>query len=391
MNILLMTSMFPPIRTGSSFYAEDLASALKRNGHEVAVVTLKNREALSDQYAFPVHRLTALHLENLFRKYFKHFRICSLYPENYRRLRELLARRRPDAIILVSHYHDMGFLAAHISRAHDIPMVCTINTQLQLNNPAMRAVLKTLDRVVLGTRVLPFCTKIISLDKEIERYLADTYPRRIIQKSVVIPYGSHGDSALFSRNAIPAECYGQLIGVGHLIEQRNYLYSISIFHELLKSHPHFKFKIIGHIYDQAAVELVKKLGIAASVIFMGELPHRTILEEVSRSDVYMNVCSGRYLGLGTATLEAMLMGIPIVSNAPPDLLGEIRLIDMESYIYADTSNPDMVLNKIRTVLKDRSIRESIGKSGQRFVMENMGWDSIAKRIENLLFSLCKGR
>jgi glycosyltransferase involved in cell wall biosynthesis len=390
MKILMMTSMFPPIRTGSSFYAEDLASALKRKGHDIAVVTLKNNEASPDQQPFPVYRLPALHLENLFRKYFKHFRICSLYPGNYRRLNDLVKRHRPDVILLVSHYHDIGFLAAHACKKYKIPVVCTVNTQLQLNNPIMRTVLKTIDKLVLGTRVLPYCTKIISLDKEIERYLADTYRKRIVAKSVIIPYGSHGDLRLLSRGPIPEKRYGQLIGVGHLIEQRNYVFSVMIFAELLKNYPDLKFKIIGHVYYPAAVNLANKLGIEGSLIFSGELPHETILQEVLRSDLYMNVGSGRYLGLGTAALEAMEMGVPIVSNAPSDLLGDVRLADMQSYVYADEKDIQGVLEKMRTILESKDLREGIGKNGQRLVRENIDWESIATRMEELFFSLPKG-
>ena len=48
MNILLVSAMFPPMVTGTSFYARNLAGALSEDGHKVSVVTVENNDETSN-------------------------------------------------------------------------------------------------------------------------------------------------------------------------------------------------------------------------------------------------------------------------------------------------------------------------------------------------------
>jgi glycosyltransferase involved in cell wall biosynthesis len=86
MNILVVSAMFPPIRTGTSYYSRNLAEALTARGHRVHIVTLENQDAGRDAFPFQVDRIPALHFP--VKNYFKHFRIASVWPSNYRRLTE---------------------------------------------------------------------------------------------------------------------------------------------------------------------------------------------------------------------------------------------------------------------------------------------------------------
>jgi glycosyltransferase involved in cell wall biosynthesis len=139
------------------------------------------------------------------------------------------------------------------------------------------------------------------------------------------------------------------------------------------------------------VALARELGIADRVEFTGELPHEQVLLETSRSDVYMGLFSGRYTGLGTAAIESMLMGVPAVVNVPPGLFGGLRLTDMEDYVHADTNDLETVTGRTALLLERQELRERIGAGGRRFVAENLGWDKIARSLEEVLAELQKRR
>lgn len=401
MNIMVITAMFPPIRTGSSHYAHDLAAHLLKRGNDVSVVALKNRTDANDTYNFPVYRLSTIHLENLFRKYFKHFRVSSFFADNYITLNRLVRENKIQGMFLVSHYHDIALIAAATAFRNKIPLICSVNTQLQSINPRVDKIFNFFDKLICGKFVFPFCRKIVSLDSKICAYLKDVHGKSACDKSVLIPYGVYGDPDIFLNRSNDGRFHNQLLGVGSVIEQRNFLFSVLVFNELLKTFPNLKFKIIGHIYYDAAVRLVEKLGIKDKVIFVGELPHDDVLEEVKKSDIFMGILSGKYTGLGTATLEAMLMGVPVVSNVPSDLFGERKLEDMRHYVYADVSYAaqntghisasaelvDDIAEKISSVLKDVNMRERIGQGGREFISKNLTWERISEDVENLFSSL----
>ncbi len=386
MNILIITAMFPPIQTGSSFYAEDVAKALIRRGHGVTVVTLKNKEANGDKQEFSVHRLRAVHLENLFKNHFKHFRISSCFPGNYRRVNQIIKKDRIDIIFLVSHYHDISFLAVASSLYNKIPLIVSVNTQLQVIHKRSAKLLNYCDRLICGNFIIPFCRKIVSLDTEIERYLIDVHRDHIGEKSVIIPYGFHGDIETFKNHHHDYSLHNQLLGIGSVIEQRNFVSAVRIFHALSGMFPDLKFKILGHVYYDAALKLTKNLGLEDRVIFTGELPHDKVLEEIKKSDLHMGILSGEYVGLGTATLESMLMGIPIVANVSPDLFRATLLFDMQNYVYADLSRPGEIVEKITALLQRKDLRERVGKGGRELVTEHLNWKRVAKQMEHLLES-----
>ena len=120
-------------------------------------------------------------------------------------------------------------------------------------------------------------------------------------------------------------------------------------HELLEEYPDFIFKIIGHVYSEVTTKHVEKLGIKNKVIFANELSHDAIQEELKKSDLYFGIFSGKYTALGSATIESMIMGVPVISNAPADLFGDISLIDMKNYVYTNTNDLNSVVNKVKKV------------------------------------------
>ena len=110
------------------------------------------------------------------------------------------------------------------------------------------------------------------------------------------------------------------------------------------------------------------------------------------SDVFFVSLSGRYLGLGTATLEAMLAGIPVMANVPVDLLGGAAILkDMEDFVYADRDDRATMAERLRGLLGDERLRASIGRAGRRFVEDNLNWPKVAQDMERVLREVVSGK
>jgi glycosyltransferase involved in cell wall biosynthesis len=380
MNILILTAMFPPIRTGTSFYSRNLAEALRLRGHQVVVVSLENSEAATDPFPFDVHRLRAFHAPL---KFFKHFRLCSVFPGNYKKGKQIGQSFRPDVILLVNHYLDIAFLAVYLSRVLKVPLFCSVGTQLQSTNPLHHKLINALDRLICGRIVFRACQNIISWDGQIHRYLEDVHNSAVVEKSVVIPYGINGKTEDFLKYEHDYRLKNQIIGVGAVIKQRNFLFLIRVFKELANEFPSLTVKIIGHVYYPAPVRLAKELGVDHRIVFAGELSHAEVVEEVKRSDLYWGPGTGKYTGLGTATIENMLLGIPIVTNIPPDLFGEPRLFDSQHFVYTDLADLQRTSDRVRQLLTSEALRRKIGQGGRQFVKDHLSWGRIAGMMEEL--------
>lgn len=376
MRILLVSAMFPPIRTGTSFYTKNLADSFRNAGHEVTLVTVCNKDLVHDHYVFKVYRLKAWHFP--LKKYFKHLRITSLFPSNYFKLSNIVKEEKPEVILLINHYLDIAFPAIYAARKNKIPLVISVGTQLQSLNPLRQRILNILDRTICGGLIFPCCHKIIAWDREILRYLKDVQGPKILKKSVIVGYGVNGKIEDFAKYEHNYQLAKQILGVGAIIEQRNFQFIIEVFKDLLKFYPQLRLKIIGHLYYRPTLELVRKLNIENKVTFTGELPHVQVLKELQKSVFFWGMLSGRYTGLGTANLEAMLMGVPIISNVPPDLLGKPLLKDMENFIFTDGLSKKKIIPKLIRLLEEKLLRKKIGQGGRQFVQKYMNWDVVAK-------------
>ncbi len=376
--------MFPPIQTGTSFYTKNLAEKFTEMGHQVTLVTLKNKHAVDDNYSFQTNRLKALHIPIF--NFFKHFRICSFYPQNYFILSRIAKKNRSDVILLVNHYLDIAFPAIIASLWNGIPLICSVGTQLQSANPRRNLILKILDRLICGITIFPFCDKIIAWDKQIEQYLKDRQGKNILPKIVIINYGVNGDINYFLSHKHDYHLKDQILGIGSIIDQRNFIPLIKAFKNIAEDYPEIRLKIIGHIYYKKTVKVAEQLNLGDRIEFTGELSHDDVLDELKKSDIYFVSLTGEYVGLGTATIEAMLMGIPAIANVPPDLLGDVELVDHENYLYCDSKDIQQVESRIRTLLSSSEKREKIGQNGRKFISENLKWDKVVNHMEQLFMT-----
>lgn len=382
MNILVVSAMFPPIQTGTSFYTFNVANTLTELGHNVTVVTVKNSNLKSaEHYQFDIHRLKAFHIQS--DSYFKHLRFSSFYLSNYRNLKQICKESRSDIILLVNHYLDIAFPAIFAAKKLNLPLFVSVGTQMQSLNPVKNRILRLLDRVVCGNMIFPFCQNIISWDSEIERYISEVQSKKIAKKSVIIPFGPNGDVSKLIAHEKDYSISNTILGVGAVISQRDYLFQIRVFNELQKVLPNLKLKIIGHIYDESAVNLAKKLGLTGKVEFTGEIPHESVIDELKKADIHWMMLSGEYVGLGTATLEAMALGVPVISNVPSDLFGDALLGDMKNYIYTDGKNIPEITTKINFLLQDIELRKKIGQSGKIFIKDHLSWEKVGHQLTNL--------
>lgn len=381
MNILIVTAMFPPIRTGTSFYSKNIAETLHNLGHKVVVVTVENKDIANVQYQFPLFRLKAFHF-NL-KNYFKHLRFSSIFFSNYRKLLKIARENEIDTILLINHYLDIAFPAIYVSKKIKKPLFISVGTQMQSLNPIKNKILRMLDRTICGRLIFPSCKNIISWDAEIERYIKEVQRKSISDKSVIIPFGVNGDITQFNSYQHDYSKTNQIVGIGSIISQRDYLFQLKVFKELLNDFPNLRLKIIGHIYIQSPLTLSKELGISDKVDFMGEVSHEEVLSELKNSVLNWMMLSGEYVGLGTSTIEAMLLGIPSISNVPENLLGKPLLKDMKNLIHTDGVNIIETKEKIKKLLLNEILRREIGLEGREFVKNNLDWEYVGNEMISL--------
>lgn len=381
MNILVVGGMFPPMRTGTAFYTHNLAQALAARGHHITVVTLGS-DIKNEPGGLDVRRLPALRVP--IAGFFKHFQLCSLRPGTWLQLTRVANETASDAILLVNHYLDIAFPAALAAHRRRIPLVCSVGTQLQSLNKRRDRLLNALDRLICGRLIFPFCDSVVAWDTQIRKYLSDVHGEPVIHKTVIVNYGVNGNISDFLLHKHDYRFKGVILGVGAVSEQRSFVPLVRAFAILASDFPQMQLRIVGHVYYDEAMRVAAELGVADRTVFVGELPHEGVLKEMCGADALYSSLTGKYVGLGTATIEAMLLGVPTVANTPLDLLGKEPLVEGVHLIHLPNTEPEEICEQIRRLLNDEALRQRVGVGGREFVRQHLNWEVVARDMEKVL-------
>lgn len=143
--------------------------------------------------------------------------------------------------------------------------------------------------------------------------------------------------------------------------------------------------IAGHGGKQEELKnLAKDLGISEKIKFLGNVGHEDLPKYFAISDVFVR--ASRSEGLGSAFLEAMAAGLPVIATEVggiPDFLK-----DRETGLFVKVNDEADLAQKIKELLYNNYLREQIIENSKSLVQEKYSWDSIAQTMNKIFNKLC---
>ena len=128
--------------------------------------------------------------------------------------------------------------------------------------------------------------------------------------------------------------------------------------------------------ERAALEkLAARLGVADRVRVTGFLPHRQVPELLAGAAVA--VLPSRYEELGTALVEAMAAGRPVVASAVGGIPELVR--DGVDGLLVPPGEPVALATAVRALLADPQLAARLGSHGRDRVAEH-DWARLAARV-----------
>ncbi len=128
---------------------------------------------------------------------------------------------------------------------------------------------------------------------------------------------------------------------------------------------------------------IQRLDLSGQVSITGVLSHELLPARLTSADIFVRASHSE--GLGTAFLEAMACGLPVIGTSVggiPDFLH-----DGETGLMCRTKDPADIAEKINLLLEDESLKQRISTNGMNLVREHYTWDIVAGRFKNLLHAI----
>ena len=144
-----------------------------------------------------------------------------------------------------------------------------------------------------------------------------------------------------------------------------------------------KLLILGTGRSESKLKAVaRELGLDKKVLFFGHIGHDELPRYLKISDVFVR--PSRSEGLGSAFLEAMAAGLPVIATPVggiPDFLK-----DGETGLFCEVNNPRDLREKVQLILNDDSLRQKIIANSRELIAGKYSWTSVADAMKKFFHS-----
>ncbi len=394
MRIVVVNNFFPPRVGGSSHLSDALARGYARLGHEVLVVTTAYQGAPAEEeregvrvVRVPAYTLPESRINVSFDLSF------ATRPGLRSRLRGLLDDFRPDVFHQHGQFMDLTWATGAYARRRGVPALLSIHTRLE--NPAAHYshAFRGLDAVVVAPRLRWYKPSMVVMDSYMRDYITDRYSG-CYRDLVPIPVGvdptwvrggsrSEGRRLMGVPDDVPV-----ILSVGHVIPLRDRLNVVEAMPQVLAKHPETVLVVAGRVYYDAFQRRAEELGVTSSVKVLGEVPKSAIPHLMAAGDVESHE---QGWGLGTATLESMAAGLPVVGWGRVDNFPDVPLVDGHDVLLAAPGDVDGLADRLCAALDDPAYRRALGDRSRLLVDRHFSLDRVLARHVNELSALTGAR
>lgn len=181
-----------------------------------------------------------------------------------------------------------------------------------------------------------------------------------------------------------------LIGnVGRFVPMKGQEYLLRAFATAAKKFPDARLAMIGDgILTDDLKQLTTSLGIDKQVIFTGFRDDLVAL--YSAFDIYANSSvKGGGETISFATQQALAQELPVVVTDVGDVSQNVRE-GISGYVVPDR-DPEAMADKLTRLVQDKSLRDSMGREGRKYLLERFTTERMAETVEKIYLGVLNGR
>lgn len=382
MNLLMLTDVYFPRVNGVSTSIRTFAESLSRMGHQVTIVAPDygddSGQHEHDDCGYEIIRLPS-------RKIFFDPEDRLIRASAMRVVLSRLAQRPWDVIHIHTPFraHQLGVRLAKLSRR---PTVETYHTYFEeyIANYLPFAP-KSLLRLVARAASRKLCREVdhMIVPSQQMANVLDGYgirmPHTVLPTGIDLREFTGGSGSRFRERHDIAADRPTLVTVGRLAIEKNVGFLLRVVQKLVAKFPTLLFIIAGEGPDSARLKKLSiGLGVQDNVYFVGNLDRRTALLDCYRAgDIFVFASPTETQGL--VLIEAMALGVPIVSTA---VMGTAAVLRDARSAQISEENVDAFAVHVARLLRSPLARAALSEQGP---LDAQAWssDGLMQRVVEL--------
>ena len=158
----------------------------------------------------------------------------------------------------------------------------------------------------------------------------------------------------------------RIVTVGKLFPQKNHALLIRAFAKIASEFPEHSLEIYGDgELKESLLRLVDSFGLQSRILLKGT--QNDIDKVIEHSSLF--VLSSDYEGVSNALMEAMALGLPVISTDCPCGGSSMIIRDGKNGLLVPVGDEDALANAIRCLLKDTSYANALGLEARKIRQE----------------------
>jgi glycosyltransferase involved in cell wall biosynthesis len=317
----------------------------------------------------------------------------TLRPTLRRRVAALLDDFGPDVIHQHGQFFDLTWATGGWARRRSVPVLLSVHTRLESPSTATSAAFRTADATLVAPILRRYRPTFVVMDVQMDEYIRTRYAHAVggleyIPVGVDPAVAGGGDGGRV-RERYDLGDRPVVLSLGHVIPLRDRLTLVEALPMLRAVVPEAKLVVVGRVYYDAFQARAAELGVADMVVAVGAVPKAEVPDFLAAADVEAHDLQG--YGLGTASLESMAAGVPVVAAVRPDNFPTIDLVDGENCLLVPEGDVSALAHALARAVTEPGLRDRIGAAGQRLVREHFALDVVLAQHLAVLGRLADGR
>ena len=364
MRILMVSDVYFPRINGVSTSIQTFRETLTQQGHEVVLIAPDYTETTIDEGN--IHRISSRSIpfdreDRLMNKRRVEEKIVELHREHDF---DLIHIQTP----FVAHY-----AANKMSKQLGVPCVETYHTYFEeyMHNyiPMLpKGILKAIVRMFtrrqcdsVNALVVPSC----AMKDVLNDYNIST-PAQIIPTGINLQLFDNGNGEQFRKKHNISEDQPVSVHIGRIGFEKNIDFLFHVHKTVVEACPDAIFIVAGEGPALKHLQhLAERLHLQDNVRFVGYLDRKTELLDCYRAGNVF-VFSSRTETQGLVLLEALALGVPVVSTA---VLGTRDILLAEKGALIASENVDVFASKVIQVIQDRQLQAYLAEEGKAYARE----------------------